>query len=153
MINLLTMVKSKPKASTLFSVGVFLVIAYGVFFFSLHNYLFKNAVDTLNFILVVTSGPIAAVVTLKTLLGLKFIEISKEKFEVNHPVKFKKIKFTGKELEWWKIESIKTFGGGYEELIWKTKSGVECRMSRQEHTEYDKAKNYMLKKFKKLQKS
>lgn len=147
------MVNSKPKVSTLFSVGIFLVIAYGVFIYSLINYLNSEIPSTMTLILIIATGPIAIVITLKTLLGVKFIEINKEKFSVNYPFRFKKIKFSGKEIVSWKIDQIKTLGGLYEELIWKLKSGKQYSMSKQEHTEFDKARSYMAKKFKKLQES
>ncbi|MFT7034347.1 MAG: hypothetical protein ACJA2S_002861 [Cyclobacteriaceae bacterium] len=147
------MVNSKPKVSTLFSVGIFLAIAYGVFIYSLINYLNSEIPSTITLVLIVATGPIAMVITLKTLLGVKFIEINKEKFSVNYPFRFKKIKFSGKEIASWKIDQIKTLGGLYEELIWKLKSGKQYSMSKQEHTEFDKARSYMIKKFKKLQES
>lgn len=147
------MVNSKPKVSTLFSVGIFLAIAFGVFIYSLINFLNSEIPSTLTLILIIATGPIAMVITLKTLLGVKFIEINKEKFSVNYPFRFKKIKFSGKEIASWKIDQIKTLGGLYEELIWKLKSGKQYSISKQEHTEFDKARNYMTKKFKKLQES
>lgn len=147
------MVNSKPKVSTLFSVGIFLAIAFGVFIYSLVNFLSSAIPSTMTLILIIATGPIALVITLKTLLGVKFIEINKEKFSVNYPFRFKKIKFSGKDIASWKIDQIKTLGGLYEELIWKLKSGKQYSMSKQEHTEFDKARNYMTKKFKKLQES
>ena len=147
------MINAKPKISTLFSVGVFLIIAYSVFIYSLVQYLNDPEPDMITMILIVTTGPIAIVITLKSLLGLKFMEISKEKFCLNYPFRFKKELFSGKDLAFWKIDKIKTFGGEYEELIWKTKSGKQYSISKQEQTEYDKARNYMIKKFKKLQKT
>jgi hypothetical protein len=145
------MVNSKPKVGTLFSVGIFLAIAYSVFIYSLTTYLGAQIPNTLTIILLLTTGPIAVVITFKTLFGLKFMEINKEKFSVNYPFRFKKVKFSSKDLESWKIDEIKTFGGLYEELIWKTKTGKQYSISKQEHTDFDKAKSYMVKKFKKIQ--
>ncbi len=147
------MVKSKPKISTLFSIGVFLAIAYGVFGYSLVTYINTDSPSIVTMILIVATGPIALVVTLKTLLGIKHMEIAKEKFRIRYPFRFKQFSFTGKELEYWKVDKVKTYGGVYEELIWKTKSGQKMSISKQEHTDYDKALKYMSSKFKKLRQS
>ena len=146
------MIQSKPKVSTLFSIGAFLVIAYSVFIYASLNILQSDTYSTWSLILIFTSGPIAIAVTLKTFWGVQLIEISKEKFTIKYPFRFSEKKFTGKEIDVWQIEQIKTFGGLYEELIWHTKSGKKYSISKQEHTEFDKALNYMNKKFKKLKK-
>ena len=147
------MIHAKPKVSTLFSVGVFLILVFGLFAYSLSGFLESDKTSTLNTILVGSSGAIGLTIALKTLLGIKLMQIAKERFSLNYPFRFKKVKFTGKEIEYWKIDQIKTFGGMYEELLWKTKSGKEYSISKQEHTDFDKAKAYMLKKFKKIQKA
>lgn len=147
------MVYSKPKVTTLFSVVVFLVLAYGVCVYSVMEFMSVKEPSTVTIILIFTTGPIALIITLKTLFGIKYLEISKEKFCLNYPFRFKKVKFSGRDISYWKVDKIKTFGGIYEELVWQTKSGQNCSISRQEHTEFDKARNYMVKKFKKLQRS
>ncbi|MFY0654466.1 MAG: hypothetical protein JXQ96_20685 [Cyclobacteriaceae bacterium] len=147
------MLVSKPKVSTLFSVGIFLILAYGAFLYALFSFLESEEGNTVSIILILTTGPIALTVTLKTLIGIKIMSIAKEKFSLNYPFRFKKVKFTGKELESWNIDKIKTFGGVYEELVWQTKDGKKYSISRQEHSEFDKVKKYMTKKFKKLQQS
>lgn len=144
------MIQVKPKVSTLFSIGVFLIISFGIFFYTIYSGSNSLAYSVIQLILVFTTGPIAVAVTLKTLWGLKLLEISKEKFIIKYPFRFTTYKFIGKDIEYWKLEKIKTYGGEYEELIWQLKNGKKYAMSKQEHTAYDKALNYMLKKFKKL---
>lgn len=145
------MIISKPKIGTLFSVGLFVVIAFGLFFFGLIR--INEATDrTWWYVLIYTSGPIGLTVMLKILFTLKTIKISKEKFEFRFPFKFKKITFTGKEIDHWFHTTIKTYGGLYEELTIALNSGKKLAVSKQENTEYDKTLNYMKKKFKKLQK-
>jgi len=146
------MIQSRPKVSTLFSIGVFLIIAYAVFIYAFLNISQNDSYNTWSLILTYTSGPIAIAITLKTFWGIKLIEISKEKFTIKYPFRFSVKKFTGKEIESWELDKIKTYGGAYEELIWYTKSGKKYSISKQEHTEYDKALNYMNKKFKRLKK-
>lgn len=144
------MIVSKPKVGTLFSVGIFVVLA-----FSLFGYGISQAIQTddrtLWMVLIYTSGPIGLVVLIKVLMGLKFFRIGKEKFEIKFPFKFSSVRFDGKELAGWKHNAIKTYGGLYEEITWRLKSGKEYSLSKQENTEYDKALKYMRSKYKKIE--
>ncbi len=149
---LLQMIQSKPKVSTLFSIGVFLSIAYAVFIYAFLRIVESETYETWLLVLILTSGPIAVAVTLKTFWGIKTIEISKEKFTFKYPFRFTQKIFTGKDIASWKHDKTKTYGGEYEELIWTTNEGKEYSISKQEHTEYDKTLNYMNKKFKRLKK-
>lgn len=145
------MIVSKPKIGTLFSVGVFIAIAFGAFIYGLIE--IQTADDrTWWYVLVYTSGPIGLLVLMKILFSLKTIKIGKEKFEVKFPFKFTKYSFSGKEIDHWFHTSIKTYGGLYEELTIKLSSGKQIALSKQENTEYDKTLNYLKKKFKKLEK-
>ncbi|MEO9967472.1 MAG: hypothetical protein ABJF11_16865 [Reichenbachiella sp.] len=145
------MIISKPKIGTLFSVGVFIFLAFALFIYGLIQ--IREASDrTWWYVLVYTSGPIGLLVLMKILFTLKTIKISKERFEVRFPFKFQKYDFSGKEIDHWFHTSIKTYGGLYEELTIALQSGKKLAMSKQENTEYDKTLNYLKKKFKKLQK-
>jgi len=145
------MIVSKPKIGTLFSVGLFITLAFGVFIYSVIQV--QSATNrTWWYVLIYTSGPIGLMVLLKILFSLKTIKISKEKFEVKFPFKFTKYTFGGKEIDHWYHTSIKTYGGLYEELTIKLTSGKQLALSKQENTEYDKTLNYLKKKFKKLEK-
>lgn len=146
------MINAKPKPNTLVSIGIFLVIAYGVAIYTFIGMLDASDIGMMSYLLFYTSGPIAVVVTLKTAWGYKTVKISKERFNVKYPFRFKEVKFSGKELERWKVSSIKTLGGVYDEMELITKTGVKISLSRQEHSDYDKAYNYMIKKFKRIKK-
>ena len=145
------MILSKPKIRTLFSVGLFVLSA-----FSLFGYGVFQAQQTNEriwwFLLIYTSGPIGFVVLIKILTGIQYLKVGKEKFEFFSPFKFKKTTFTGKQLEQWTSEKIKTYGGMYEEIIWKFTDGKEFKISKQENTEFDQVVKYMTKKFKKIRK-
>lgn len=145
------MIVSKPKRSTLFSIGVFLLLTFSLFIYSVISVTETND-KTWWYLIIYTSGPIGLIVLIRILTSIKIITIRKEKFEFKVPFKFQKIAFDGKELAEWNHTIIKTYGGLYEELNFKLQSGKELSLSKQENTEYDKALNYMKKKFKKLQK-
>ncbi len=144
------MIVAKPKINTVFSISVFLILAFGLFAFGLLQLRDPHS-SSLWMILVYSSGPIGLVVLIRVLFGWKVIRIGKDKFEVHFPFKFSRKKLDGKEMVGWKKNTIKTFGGVYEEIVCKFKSGDSITLSRQEHTDFDKALKYMTKKYKKLQ--
>lgn len=144
------MIISKPKLSTLFSVSIFIIIAFGIAIYSAINIISAEN-KTLWYALTYTSGPIGLVVLIKILTGLKTLSVSKEKFNLNAPFKFSNMKFHGKEIEKWSYTSVKTYGGQYEEVIWKLNSGKKFSISKQENTEFDKVLTYMRKKYKKIE--
>lgn len=145
------MIISKPKIGTLFSVGLFIALAFGLFSYGLMQ--IQTATDRIWwYVMVYTSGPIGLLVLLKILFTFKTIKVSKEKFEIRYPFKFQKYTFTGKEINHWSNTTIKTYGGLYEELTIALSSGKKLSLSKQENTAYDKVLNYMKKKFKRLQK-
>ncbi|MGL1887368.1 MAG: hypothetical protein OCD76_12715 [Reichenbachiella sp.] len=144
------MIVSKPKINTLFSVSIFIVLAFA---FSIYSFItiFNGNDQFLWKMLAFGSGTIGVTVVVKILLGLKSLKVRKEKFEINMPCKFKKIRFTGKDINKWTHSAIKTYGGQYEELIWELSSGKKINISKQENTEFDKVLRYMKKKYSKLE--
>ena len=145
------MIVSKPKIGTLFSVGIFILMAFGLFIYGMFR--IQSATDrSWWYVLIYTSGPIGLIVLIKILFSLKTLKIGKEKFEVKFPFKFVKYTFGGKDIDHWFHTSIKTYGGLYEELTIKLTSGKQLALSKQENTEYDKTLMYLKKKFKKLEK-
>lgn len=143
------MIISKPKKSTLFSVTIFITIAFGAAIYGAINAI-DAEIKTWWYVLSYTSGPIGLIVLIKILTGLKTLSVSKEKFNLKIPFKFTNIKFNGKEIEKWSHTSVKTYGGQYEEVIWRLNTGKEFSISKQENTEFDRILTYMLKKYKKV---
>ncbi|MFY0628495.1 MAG: hypothetical protein JXR07_19515 [Reichenbachiella sp.] len=144
------MIVSKPKIGTLFSISIFISIAFGFFIYGLLN--INQAESKVGWmILIYTSGPIGLVVLIKVLTGLRYIKVGKLKFEISFPFKFSKIRFESKDLQAWKHHVIKTYGGMYEEITWQLKTGQKYSVSKQENSEYDKILKYMKSKFRKLE--
>jgi hypothetical protein len=98
------------------------------------------------------SGALGFSILLKYLWNLKTISIGKEKFEISYPVRFKKVLLSGKQIVKWNEVKIKTWGGNYAELTIQFADGKKLNLSQQEHTDYDKTINYLIKKYKKLKK-
>lgn len=146
------MINARPKTSTLFSIIVFLIIVFGAFAYALMQFLSDTKGSMFILILMYSSGPIGIAVLLKTVWGIKIVKITKERFEIRYPFRLQKFRFTGKDIQSWHIETIKTFGGKYEEMTVNMNTNRKITLSKQEHTDYDKARKYMEKKFKKLKK-
>ena len=142
------MIVARPKTNTLFSISIFVAAAFALFVYGMTE-LRKPEASYMWFILVYSTGPIGLVVLIKVLLGWKIVRIGKDKLEINFPFKFSRKKLDGKEIMGWKKNTIKTFGGVYEEIICEFNSGDSFTLSRQEHTEFDKTLKYMSKKYKK----
>ncbi|PIB36066.1 hypothetical protein BFP72_12010 [Reichenbachiella sp. 5M10] len=144
------MIISKPKTNTLISISIFLAIAFGLLLYGILS--IEEAESKMAwYILIYTSGPIGIVVLIKVLTGLKTMRISKEKFDLHIPFQLKRIKFDSKDIEKWSYSTIKTYGGQYEEVIWRLKSGKQFGLSKQENTEFEKVLRYMKRKLKKLE--
>jgi len=144
------MIVSKPKVRTIASVGLFVLAAFSLSGYGVHQVQQTN--DRFWwFVLIYTTGPIGMVVLIKILTGIQYLKIGKEKFEFFAPFKFKKITFTGKQLSQWTSEKIKTYGGLYEEIVWRLANGKEFRISKQENTQFDEIHRYMKRKFKRIE--
>lgn len=144
------MIVVKPKINTLFSIGVFLVIVLGLFIVMVNQYISYTRPPLYITLLMVGSGALGFSILLKYLWNLKTIAIGKEKFEISYPIRFKKVLFSGKDIVKWREVKIKTWGGNYAELTISFNDGKKINLSQQEHTDYDKTINYLLKKYKKF---
>ncbi|WP_109831781.1 hypothetical protein [Reichenbachiella versicolor] len=146
------MIVSKPNSSTLLSLSIFLAIAFGLFIYGMVS--ITSATDKFWWtVLIYSSGPIGVMVTIKVLTGIKTMRIGKAKFEVKYPFRIKNVKFEGSDIQSWKHESIKTYGGQYDEITWILKSGKKVSLSKQENSDFDKTLKYMNSKFSKIKTS
>lgn len=146
------MIVVKPKINTLFSIGVFLIIVFSLFIVMVNQYLSYTRPPLYITLIMAGSGALGFSILLKYLWNLKTIAIGKEKFEINYPIRFKKVLFSGKDIVKWNEVKIKTWGGNYAELTIQFADGKKLNLSQQEHTDYDKTINYLIKKYKKLRK-
>ena len=146
------MIVVKPKINTLFSIGVFLIIVFGLFGLMVNQYVSYTRPPLYITLLMVGSGALGFSILLKYLWNLKTITIGKERFEISYPIRFKKVLFSGKNIIKWSEVKIKTWGGNYAELTIQFADSKKINLSQQEHTDYDKTVNYLIKKYKKLRK-
>ncbi len=128
------MIRSKPKKSTLFSLSLFLILAYGV---GIWTALTVPSSPFYWYLIPIMCFITAVIITLKVLWGFQTIQIQGDHWKVKHLVRSDST-FTSQDIEWWKETEIKTAGGPYRELHIHVKSGINLKVSLQEHTEYQK---------------
>lgn len=142
------MIISKPKLSTLFSLGVFLILAYG-----LAAYFFVQVVQAptssswMVIGLGVTAG-IAVAVSVKTIMGYKQLFVSKNRLEVRYAFNLLSRKYYFKELAFWKETNIKTFSGQFKELSIHFSNGKSVKLTWQENSNYEKVSAFMQRNYK-----
>ncbi len=141
------MIISKPKLSTLFSLGAFLVLAYG-----LATYLFiqvaRGMATSWMVIGLGVSAGVAVAVTIKTITGYQQLFVSKNKIEVMRIFGLGKRTRYFKDLTFWKETSVKTFSGQFKELDICFQDNKHVKLTLQENSNYDKVHNFMLRSYK-----
>ncbi len=141
------MIQSKPKNSTLFSLSLFLILAYGV---GIGTALTVPSSPAYWYLIPLLFLVTAVAITLKVLWGYQTIQIKGEQWKVKNLIGPDNA-FNSKEIEWWKETEIKTAGGPYKELHIHAKGNVNLKVSLQEHTEYKKIIKKVKSKYPKKQ--
>ncbi len=136
---------SKPKGSTLVSLGIFLVIAYGLGVWSAVSIPKTGEVNMFKFVLTVFLFFVAVVVTSRILWTYRSLRLSKHQWQVHYLLR-PDVKFKTEDIEWWQITNIKTRGGLYQELQVRTDTNDGIKISPQEHTGFDPIFDYLKKK-------
>lgn len=140
------MIVSKPKPSTLFSLGAFLFAAYGLFIYTLIDFIHSDQKALFQYLIMFIIGPIALGVTIKILLSYKIIKIGKEKIEISYPFRFKVYQFKLKQIESWKEVIIKTGTKFFKELTLTFENKYKIKLTKQENSSYDEIYGYLKKK-------
>ena len=140
------MITSKPKRSTLASLFLFLAIVFFVILYNYKIYHESGFTSNLNLIIIAFLFPIGVGICLKILGGYKVIFVGKEKFKVLFPLRFWGYEFKVKEVDYWKENKVKTFNSTFVELEIASQHGRKIKLSRQEHSEYDKILSYLNRK-------
>lgn len=139
------MIISKPRGNTLFALGMFLLICFGLLGYTSYNYFTYEHRYWYQYVIFLIITPIALVVLWKTIQSYKIIRLGKGKLSVTYPFFFKEQVFYMKDLEYWEEEIIKTQGTAFKELRLNFKSG-KIGLSSQENGGYNKIHAYVKKK-------
>lgn len=142
------MIIAKPTFNAVFSMTAFLVLVFAGFIYTSYEYLFNDSNSLYVYFAMIFTGGLGFGLLIKFLWNWKSLTIAKERFQIKYPFRFINRIYNGKQLVQWTETTIKTFGGQYSELALHFDDKRKITISKQEHTDYDKSKNYLLKKFK-----
>lgn len=140
------MIISKPKSSTLFSLGMFLLFTYAALYYSIAALLSSVDKPWYLYLLATALGVVALAVTVKVLLGYKVIRIGQGMFSASYPLSFRKKVFPVQALQSWEEIVIKTKSGVYKELRLNFTGKSKVAISNHENSNYEEVLKYMLKK-------
>lgn len=140
------MIVSKPKASTIFSLSAFLVIAYGLAIWSIVTLPESEEVPLYRYLISIGISLVAVLVTIKVFWGYQTIRLNRDRWRITYLLRPGKKDFKTNEIAWWKVTTINTKGGIYEELHIHTERGKNVKLSPQEHTSYQQILNVLQKK-------
>ena len=140
------MIVSKPKGSTIFSLSAFLIIAYGLAIWSIISLPDHGPVPIYRYVISGGISLVAVLVTIKVFWGYQTIRLNQDSWRVTYLLRPGKKIFRTQQIAWWKVTTINTKGGIYEELHIHTDGGGNIKVSPQEHTSYSKILHHLQKK-------
>jgi hypothetical protein len=141
------MIQSRPKGTTLFSLILFLIIAYGI---GIWAWFSAPRSPSIWLALPIICLVVALLISIKVLLGYRVITIKGDQWRVARLIS-RDLRFTGKDIEWWREIEIKTAGGTYKQLHVHAGKGVNAKVSLQEHTAYQQVLNRLKTKHRQKQ--
>ena len=140
------MIISKPKTGTLFAVGVFVLLAYGVSAYLIFGVVQAQAFATYQILLLPLTLGIAVGVSIKMIIDHKTIVVDKERVDVKFLLPIRK-RYYLKNLEYWQEVKIKTLSSTFKELTMRFDNRKSVKLSTQEHTHYDRVLRHLKKKY------
>jgi hypothetical protein len=138
------MIVSKPKSQALFALGFFIIICFG-----LGGYNFVLIVQGsnwfFNYLMAIIFLLVAFVLLLRQMFNFKIISIGNDKIQVWYPLRFRTVRGSLKDMEYWEETTIKTKTGLFKQLdiVFPQRT---IKMSIQENTKYVEAVKYFNKK-------
>lgn len=145
------MIVSKPKRSTIFSLGVVTIIVIGGLFYAVNQLRGVASPAVWQYIIIAVLMLTASLLLHKLLFNYKVLKIGENKFHVYYPFRFYKSVQSLKDLGAWQETIINTNKTEFRQLkiVFLTKGYV--KISNQENSDYDKVINYLRKKAPKKQ--
>ena len=129
---------------------IFVIIALTVAYYGISGVAASGVWRWYNYIAVYFFGPLAFVLSVRTLIKFKVVNIGKEMIEIWYPFRFSKKKYQVKEVVSWKEETVKTGRSLFRELVVRFEKH-KLKLSNQENSSYDQVITYMKKKAKNKQ--
>lgn len=140
------MIVVKPKISTLFSLGIFILISLGVSIYMLSYMLRSNGTAWYQYLIVLILAPLALGLLARLIWGYKRVEVGQERISIAYPVRLSKKSYPLKEVNQWTEHQVKTGGSTFKELNVRFTDGKKLELSMQEHSRYSDVIKYLRKK-------
>ncbi len=140
------MIISKPKTGTLFSIGVFLALAYGASGYMIYQVVQTQTFATYQMLLLPLTLGIAVGVSVKMVIDYKTIVIDKDRVDVKFLLPINK-RYYLKNLDFWQETKIKTFSSTFKELTLRFDNRKAVKLSTQENSNYERIVRYLKKKY------
>lgn len=141
-----SVIVTKPKVATLFSMGIFITASLSIAIFCIYLMMNSGRLVWYQFLAAIILGPVALGLLAKVILGYKIVSIGKERIEIKHPTRFSSKTYSLKEIDTWKETEVKTATGVYQELEVLFNNKKKLNLSYQEHTDYPAVIKYLKKK-------
>ncbi len=145
------MIVSKPKLSALFSLIIFLLLAYGLSIYLWISVMQSQKPPGWQTILLGVAAGVALAVTYKVVAGYKKIMVSKNRIDVHYAFDLIRKRYYLKELTSWQETAVKTATGLFKELTLRFDKKKTVKLTLQEQDNYEKVKAFMQRNFPKKQ--
>lgn len=140
------MIVSKPKSSTLISIGLFLLLNTALIIATINSIVESEDIFWYHYVFLTILVPIALGVLIKTAFNYKITIIAKNKIQVKKPLALSERSYQIRDIKSWEELKIKTASGIYLQLEISFENGDKLSLGKQEHTEYEKIKKYLSQK-------
>lgn len=144
------MIVSKPKSTAIISLGIFIIICFGLGSYALRAIL--NGVGVwYNYISAILFLTIAIILLLRQMLSYKIIKVGDNMLKVSYLLRWQTKAYNIKDIEHWKEVVIKTKNAPFKQLEIKF-NGFLLKLTVQENTNYDQIRKYLKKRVSKKEK-
>ena len=142
------MIVCKPKAGSLFSLGIFSIGGMAGGGFSFRLILFEMQIPWYHYPSALILLPLGLVIFFRIFWSYKIVTFGKEKISVRFPFRIKSFSVTLKEINVWKEVRVNTKTGNYREIE-ISGGGKTISINLQEYSNYQEALKYLDKKARK----
>lgn len=141
------MIFSKPKASTLLSFTIFLIITFSAIVFNIISIVSTPTPRWYNFAVIGLLLPIGIFVFYRIFIRYKVVSLGNNVIEVRFPFMRRHKTYTIQQIITWSEAVVKTGKSSvYKELEVRFHDKSRLKMGRQEYEEYDRVVQYLARK-------
>lgn len=140
------MIISKPKTSTLTSIGLFLLLVFGLAGATIISIKNSAVAYWYHYLFLAILLPLGIGLLIKMIISYKVVLIGKGKMHVRYPARFSQKTHRINNIKQWQEVRIKAVSGVYQQLEITFNDNNKLTLSKQEHTFYDQVLSYLHQK-------